>query len=86
MYHGTVVAPLPQLIHRILCALSALHPLLQVYPIIHLLFVVRTKQLTWSARVVSVEQYHTAKAQALDVQRERKRFEQQRYFKHFAFV
>ena len=42
----------------------------------------RTKQLAWSVRVVSPEQFHTAKAQALDCQRERKRFEQQRYAVH----
>jgi hypothetical protein len=40
---------------------------------------VRTKQLAWSVRVVSAEQFHTAKAQALDCQRERRRFEQQRF-------
>jgi hypothetical protein len=40
---------------------------------------VRTKQLAWSVRVVSAEQFHTAKAQALGCQRERRRFEQQRF-------
>ena len=30
-------------------------------------------------RVVSPEQFHTAKAQALDCQRERRRYEQQRF-------
>jgi hypothetical protein len=40
---------------------------------------VRTKQLSWSVRVVSSDQYHVAKAQALDVQRERKKFELQRF-------
>lgn len=42
----------------------------------------RTKQLAWSVRVVSPEQFQNAKAQALDCQRERKRFEQQRYAVH----
>ncbi len=50
--------------------------------VLTLLFIdctVHTKQLSWSVRVVSSEQFLTAKAQALDCQRERKRFEQQRF-------
>lgn len=35
--------------------------------------------MSWSVRVVTAEQYQTAKAQALDCQRERRRFEQQRF-------
>lgn len=39
----------------------------------------RSKQLFWAARVVSSEDYHTAKAQALEIQREKKKFEDQRH-------
>lgn len=38
----------------------------------------RVKNLNWSARVLSIEEYHSAKTQALECQREKKRFEQQR--------
>ncbi len=39
----------------------------------------RTKDLSWSARIVSASEYHEAKEQALEVQREKKRFETQRF-------
>jgi chromosome segregation ATPase len=39
---------------------------------------VRSKQLQWAARVVSAEEFHTAKLQALEVQREKKKFHAQR--------
>jgi chromosome segregation ATPase len=42
-------------------------------------FVVRTKQLTWSARVVQESEYQLARAQALEIQREKKKFEDQRH-------
>ncbi len=40
---------------------------------------VRSKSLSWTARVVSAEEFHLAKTQALECQREKKRFEQQRF-------
>ena len=40
---------------------------------------VRSKTLSWAARVVSAEEFHLAKTQALECQREKKRFEQQRF-------
>lgn len=38
----------------------------------------RSKQLSWSAAVVSLEDYHQAVQQAIECCREAKRFEQQR--------
>ena len=38
-----------------------------------------TKKLTWAARVVSIEQYHEAKEQAMECQKERRQFEFQRH-------
>jgi len=38
-----------------------------------------TKKLTWAARVVSIEQYHVAKEQAMECQKERRQFELQRH-------
>jgi hypothetical protein len=38
-----------------------------------------TKKLTWSARVVSIDEYQAAKAQAMEVQKERRQFERQRH-------
>lgn len=35
--------------------------------------------MSWAARVVSAEEFHLAKTQALECQREKKRFEQQRF-------
>lgn len=39
----------------------------------------RTKQLTWVARIVKMEDYHAAKAQASEVRKEKKRFEDKRH-------
>lgn len=39
----------------------------------------RTKQLLWSARVVQENEYQLARAQALEIQREKKKFEDQRH-------
>ncbi len=38
-----------------------------------------TKKLSWSARVVEVEEYHAAKEKAMEVQKEKKLFEMQRH-------
>jgi hypothetical protein len=38
-----------------------------------------TKKLSWSARVVSIEDYQAAKEQAMEVQKERRKFELQRH-------
>lgn len=45
-----------------------------------------TKVLSWSVRVVSAEQFQAAKAQALELQRERRHFEQQRFAVHRSAV
>ena len=44
-----------------------------------ILCLVRTKQLTWVARVVKDKDYHQSRAQALEIQREKKKFEDQRH-------
>jgi len=44
-----------------------------------------TKKLSWSARVVSIEEYQAAKDQAMEVQKEHRQFEHQRHaFKRVA--
>lgn len=39
----------------------------------------RTKQLSWRAKVVPAEDYHSAHASAMEVQREKRKFEEQRH-------
>lgn len=48
--------------------------------------IVHAKQLSWVSKVVTAEEYHSAKTQALECQREKKRFEQQRHAFHRSAV
>lgn len=44
-----------------------------------MLYLVRVKQLSWVARIVKAEDYYAAKAQAAEVRKEKRKFEEQRH-------